>query len=590
MSLDKSLAKGPGLTRVDSTIPKEVKIAYVSFIENREVLSWNIVISSKIKKEKSGRFHCRNCEFSHETQHFVIDHIEMNHLPNFPGYRCTLCKLLFQTWFIFKNHVNKIHCSNISIKTVKSSSTANQPMLANLNNTQKLQNQPGKVVSILKRSQESINFSVQKKHLPGEKLTYQCKFCVFTDGDIDVVKTHCEESHSSSKVLFTNELADKEVYTCDTCNILCPNQTNYIEHKRRAHKQIVKPYKCDLCDYRCLRRARLISHLAAKHHLHSNQRRTRRNKERSGKADLKAGEQRFFKCTKCEYLARTNDDLRVHDYKHHFIAASGGGVKQEPIAEVQGVSQGPKVHCRYCLRSCTSQEALTDHEMTHGGVHAYNCELCNKGFRQRIRWIQHMDRYHQVKIQASPVKRGIYTCQYCERDFPYKKTVNEHMISEHGFTRDSTLLLPEQFKIENVVTSEIPTVPAPAVAVSEESLDETSDSLDISDNFVEMDTESQSSDLVEDISLTDDLEASLAENIVDYGIFAPDPLTVDFTVKEEEEEDLETTKEEQEEVETSEILQEDGDNLIKTNLYLENKFLNDFNYENYFAQMSSSTV
>ena len=61
-------------------------------------------------------------------------------------------------------------------------------------------------------------------------------------------------------------------------------------------------------------------------------------------------------------------------------------------------------------------------------------------------------------------------------------------------------------------------------------------------------------------------------------------------MKEEEEEDLETTKEEQEEVETSEILQEDGDNLIKTNLYLENKFLNDFNYENYLAQMSSSTV
>ena len=53
-----------------------------------------------------------------------------------------------------------------------------------------------------------------------------------------------------------------------------------------------------------------------------------------------------------------------------------------------------------------------------------------------------------------------------------------------------------------------------------------------SDNFVSM--EGELDGLGEDCSLTDDIEDTLAENIVDYGIFAPDPLGC--TEKEEEEE------------------------------------------------------
>ena len=133
-----------------------------------------------------------------------------------------------------------------------------------------------------------------------------------------------------------------------------------------------------------------------------------------------------------------------------------------------------------------------------------------------------MDKHHRVTIQVSPVKRGIYTCQYCERDFPYKKTVNEHMISEHGFSRHSKELLPEQFRIENVkrenynkneswMKEEPVTVSHPAQPQSE--------------NFVVME---ETDGLMDDGGLDDvDIEATLAENIVDYGIFAPDPLTVE---------------------------------------------------------------
>ena len=501
---------------------KEVKIAYDSFIENREVLSWNIVISSKMSKRATGGFQCMNCQFSHELQHFVIDHIEMNHLPKFPGYRCTLCKLLFQTWFIFKNHVNKIHCSNISLKT--GSSTERVPIPVKIvQRTQPLQ--PVKVSPVSSPSSWSI---VREAGLGNR---YQCRTCMFTDSDKAAMLKHCESTHSPAREHFTNELADMEEYTCDTCSTPWPNQTAYIEHKRRAHKQIVKPYKCELCEYRCLRRARLIHHLAAKHNLYSGQRKTRNDRPRS-RTDRQPGVS-VFQCSKCQYSGGSSADLRVHEYKHHFISKAepdcvidGVPVYLEPKQEAQWSLNrrlsGPKYHCRYCLRSCSTQEAVTDHEMTHGGVHQYNCEFCNKGFRQRIRWIQHMDKHHRVSIQVSPVKRGIYTCRYCERDLPFKKTLNEHMISEHGFSRQSKELLPDQFRIGNVKMENFPkkeSLTNMEEAVSQAAAQEC-------DNFVAMET----GDLMDENVLDDaDIEATLAENIVDYGIFAPDPLLVDDT-------------------------------------------------------------
>lgn len=501
---------GPTVAKTEVS-KEEVKIAYDSFVQNREVLSWNLVIREKITKADNGHFYCRNCDFSHAAQHFVIDHIEMNHLPNFPGYRCTICHLLFQTWFIFKNHVKGIHCSNISFQRREDSIPVVIPtsdILPFIVKRGKLaQPQPRKAVSILKSKAESVSLSILRKSGPGDDATYMCKFCVFSDPDQDTVQAHVSEKHTTKKEHFTNELADKEDYTCDTCRFVSPNQTNYIEHKRRAHKQIVKPYKCDLCEYRCLRRARLISHLAMKHNLLSSQRRTRIDKPRSSSA---------FKCSKCDYLGSSSSDLKVHDYKHHFIKQEGG-LFESKEAVMEG---GKKYHCQYCLRSCLSQEALTDHEMTHGGVHAYNCELCNKGFRQRIRWITHMERYHEVQVQVSPVKRGIVTCQYCARDFPFKKTLTEHMIEAHGVRRHSNPLPPQS------------TDTAP-VHQKLETLDETSHSMQV-DNFVAAEVENVS---LTDASLTDDMEDTLAENIVDYGIFAPDPLTVDCEVDRCEEED-----------------------------------------------------
>ena len=96
------------------------------------------------------------------------------------------------------------------------------------------------------------------------------------------------------------------------------------------------------------------------------------------------------------------------------------------------------------------------------------------------------------------------------------------MISEHGFSRQSKELLPDQFRIGNVKMENFPkkeSLTNMEEAVSQVAAQEC-------DNFVAMETD----DLMDEDVLDDaDIEATLAENIVDYGIFAPDPLLVDDT-------------------------------------------------------------
>ena len=95
-----------------------VKISYESFLKNRDVLSWNTAIGSKILKNilpgQSAYYKCKDCDFGHKQQVYIVNHVELKHLERFPGYTCALCKLVLQTWLIFKNHVTGSHCSNPS--------------------------------------------------------------------------------------------------------------------------------------------------------------------------------------------------------------------------------------------------------------------------------------------------------------------------------------------------------------------------------------------------------------------------------------------------------------------------------------------
>ena len=101
---------------------KEVKISFESFLDKevQDALHWNREIGSKIMfGSKTGKYFCKECSFWDNQKPNIVNHVELKHLAGFPGYSCVLCQHVFQTWFIFKSHVKKDHCSD-SAETRKS--------------------------------------------------------------------------------------------------------------------------------------------------------------------------------------------------------------------------------------------------------------------------------------------------------------------------------------------------------------------------------------------------------------------------------------------------------------------------------------
>ena len=96
-------------------VAKQVKISFESFLQKdpKDALYWNKAIGSRIMfGSKTKKYFCKECSFWDSQKANMVNHVELKHLHSFPGYTCVLCQLVFQTWFIFKTHVQKNHCSN----------------------------------------------------------------------------------------------------------------------------------------------------------------------------------------------------------------------------------------------------------------------------------------------------------------------------------------------------------------------------------------------------------------------------------------------------------------------------------------------
>ena len=37
-------------------------------------------------------FHCSECKFNNKEENKLVEHVQTNHLPGFPGYRCPVVK------------------------------------------------------------------------------------------------------------------------------------------------------------------------------------------------------------------------------------------------------------------------------------------------------------------------------------------------------------------------------------------------------------------------------------------------------------------------------------------------------------------
>ena len=358
---------------------REVKLSYDSFIENRDVLSWNILISAKISKTEGNLIKCNECEFSGESQSVLVGHVEMRHLDNFPGYTCILCRVVLQTWIIFKRHVNSVHCSTPEL--LRSS----------------LQSLPVKGASL----RNGINgYSYDK----------------------------------TPKISF-------------------------------AALQSESVLKCTICDFQTSEVNTLTIHNQYIHGIHESQktRTTRRH-------DMGLG----FKCLKCEKQFTFREELYKHSVQDHQYNPPGqdnltnGGFSisevsfEVPIYEppkerqrignfgelkkMRGLRGRPsgKSHCTFCIKSFHKNEECIEHEFLHNGHFTFSCHLCQEGFRrtgfrQRVRFLDHMDKFHKVTKDPN----SLIPCKRCySRVFFDDEQLQQHNFLDH---KDSVRASPLDF-------------------------------------------------------------------------------------------------------------------------------------------------
>ena len=93
------------------------KSVAINFIKNRDVFSWESIIKGKTLKEGTNKWNegtlwnCKECKYGSKRQYEVADHIEANHLPTFPGYKCIKCPREFASRLLFRVHIENVHCS-----------------------------------------------------------------------------------------------------------------------------------------------------------------------------------------------------------------------------------------------------------------------------------------------------------------------------------------------------------------------------------------------------------------------------------------------------------------------------------------------
>ncbi|XP_058830397.1 gastrula zinc finger protein XlCGF8.2DB-like isoform X2 [Topomyia yanbarensis] len=185
-------------------------------------------------------------------------------------------------------------------------------------------------------------------------------------------------------------------HECEFCGRRYRYKGPLVEHILRVHCN-EKPFYCDICG----KTFGTNSGVSVHRNIHSNE--------------------RPYKCTVCPKGFNSKGELNEHMCVH--------------------TGNWPYT-CTVCGKNFPKKTKINAHMATHTGAYRFKCDVCGKGFNNRPRLLGHKhkqtnDPSNSEKQLATNSQNDVnnletassirpYECQFCGKQFVYKKNLNEH--------------------------------------------------------------------------------------------------------------------------------------------------------------------
>nr|CAI5870414.1 unnamed protein product [Callosobruchus analis] len=296
---------------------------------------------------------------------------------------CSHCNISFQSAQGLADHIVKKHPSSISTVTRK-------------------------IHECTKCTYRTTISSTFKKHmakhpdLAGMCVRISCSYCNKTFVHKKSLNDHIAKKHPD----FIASVSSK-VHECTECSFKTTKISNLREHMAKHPELGVFSKcvfsKCTYCNKTFTRKAFLNQHITNKH------------PDFIASLDCK-----IHQCTKCTYKTTRSSLLRNHMKKHPELAVTKNSVFNR---------------CTYCNKTFAYKISLNDHIIKkHPDFIAtvsskiHECAKCTYKTTISSKLTEHMIKHTDFASNCVLIK---CTCTYCDKTFPRKTLLNEHITKKH---------------------------------------------------------------------------------------------------------------------------------------------------------------
>ena len=105
-----------------SVNPLNATVNSLDFLSNAtaacgaEGVNWKEETQRRMMKDQGG-WRCVDCNYTSRVRNLLLSHVQSQHLPGFPGFKCSLCGAHSTTYSGLEKHTSRQH--NISLAKLK---------------------------------------------------------------------------------------------------------------------------------------------------------------------------------------------------------------------------------------------------------------------------------------------------------------------------------------------------------------------------------------------------------------------------------------------------------------------------------------